>query len=174
MRLFTERGYENVSISDIASAAGIAVGTVYRFYPTKIELLRAVLEGLEDEFVSRMQADWSGGGAYGDRLDQLCLGLFDLAQSRRPLLGLFTMTTDVAYADGSLPGDRIRRQIVVMYREALGAGAFRGGDVTLYAAMAHGLVEGAIMAWQRRPTLGKRRAAGQLAEVLKHGFLAEK
>ncbi|MEO1406454.1 MAG: TetR/AcrR family transcriptional regulator, partial [Pseudomonadota bacterium] len=50
---FTERGYEHVSIASIAKEAGIAVGTVYRFYENKLFLLRAMLEGIEGDFVER-------------------------------------------------------------------------------------------------------------------------
>jgi AcrR family transcriptional regulator len=42
-KLFTEQGYDATSIDQIASAAGIGKPTIYRRYPTKDHLFRAVL-----------------------------------------------------------------------------------------------------------------------------------
>jgi len=38
-RLFAERGYDTVSISDVARAAGVADQTVYNYFPTKADLV---------------------------------------------------------------------------------------------------------------------------------------
>ncbi|MEM7058981.1 MAG: TetR/AcrR family transcriptional regulator [Pseudomonadota bacterium] len=172
LRQFTERGYEHVSIASIAKDAGIAVGTVYRFYENKLFLLRAMLEEIERDFVQRMQTDWAQGGDYPDRLDRICVGIFKVAQDRSSLLRLFTMTTDVIYEDGALPGDRIQDQIRHMYQEAMENGAFRKGDVEMMSSMAHGLVEGALMRWMRSGTPSDTNASRELATVMKFGFLS--
>lgn len=39
IRLFGERGYENVTIEDITSACGIAKGTFYNYFPRKEHIL---------------------------------------------------------------------------------------------------------------------------------------
>lgn len=174
LRQFTERGYEQVSIASIAKEAGIAVGTVYRFYDNKLFLLRAMLEDIESDFVLRLQADWAQGGTYEDRLDRICDGVFEVAQDRSSLLRLFTMTTDVVYEDGALPGDRIQRQIKSMYLEAIEDGAFRDGNVEMMSSMAHGLVEGAMMRWMRSGARKDANAARALASVMKFGFLHER
>ena len=171
LRQFTERGYEHVSIASIAKEAGIAVGTVYRVYENKLFLLRAMLEGVESDFVERMQTDWAQGGDYSKRLDRICEGFFYVAKERSSLLRLFTMTTDVIYQDGSLPGDRIQQQIKHMYQDAMEDGAFRNGDVEMMSSMAHGLVEGAIMRWMRTGAPAETDASQELANVMKYGFL---
>ncbi|MEM9232139.1 MAG: TetR/AcrR family transcriptional regulator [Pseudomonadota bacterium] len=171
LRQFTERGYEQVSIASIAKEAGIAVGTVYRFYENKLSLLRAMLEGIETDFVDRMQTDWAEGGAYSDRLDRICAGVFDVAKDRSSLLRLFTMTTDVVYEDGAIPGDRIQQQIKCMYQEAMEDGTFRNGDTEMMSSMAHGLVEGALMRWMRTGAPAETNAPRELAVVMKYGFL---
>ena len=171
LRQFTERGYEHVSIASIANEAGIAVGTVYRFYENKLFLLRAMLEGIEGDFVKRMQVDWAQGGEYSTRLDRICEGIFDVAKDRSSLLRLFTMTTDVIYEDGGLPGDRIQQQIRRMYQEAMDDGAFRKGEVEMMSSMAQGLVEGAMMRWMRSGAPTETNASQELANVMKYGFL---
>lgn len=47
-RMFAERGYFNCKVSDIAQAAGMSQGNVYWYFPSKEELLKAVLaDGFE-------------------------------------------------------------------------------------------------------------------------------
>ncbi|SRR5713101_2451881 len=38
-RLFAERGYENVAVSDVAREADVAEQTVYNYFPTKEQLV---------------------------------------------------------------------------------------------------------------------------------------
>ncbi|MGD1884396.1 MAG: TetR/AcrR family transcriptional regulator [Paracoccaceae bacterium] len=172
LHLFTKRGYENVSIAQVAKSAGIAVGTVYRFYDNKLAMLRAMLEEIEDLFVRRMKHDWDKGGAHPDRLDAICEGLFVVAEDHRSLLRLLTMTTDVVYVDGALPGDRIQSQIRSFYAEGMSAGTFVEGDVDMMAAMAHGLVEGAMMQSMRSSTSNRTEDVAQLSKVMKNAFVA--
>ena len=44
MQLFWEKGYHTTSVSDIVRAAGAHSGSLYHFFPTKQDLLVAVLE----------------------------------------------------------------------------------------------------------------------------------
>ncbi|MGE0665676.1 MAG: TetR/AcrR family transcriptional regulator [Sphingomonadales bacterium] len=43
LELFTAKGYDNASMAEIAAAAGIAAGSIYRRFPDKQALLYAVL-----------------------------------------------------------------------------------------------------------------------------------
>ena len=66
--VFAHKGYENASIADIAAAADLAVGTVYRFFPGKQDLGTAVMERIAASRVLSLRAvalpaaaDKSGG-----------------------------------------------------------------------------------------------------------------
>lgn len=43
-KLFTERGYRNITIDDVASAVGMARTTLYDYYKSKEEILYALVE----------------------------------------------------------------------------------------------------------------------------------
>jgi AcrR family transcriptional regulator len=49
--LFAERGFDAVTVADIATAANVAVGTVFNYYRTKEELFFDRIETLEREMV---------------------------------------------------------------------------------------------------------------------------
>src|SRR5437879_1054230 len=53
--LFSDRGI-GAEIRDIADRAGVAVGTIYRNYPTKGDLVAAVLAGVIAEADARAEA----------------------------------------------------------------------------------------------------------------------
>ena len=66
-RLFSEpRGYASVTVSEIAAAAGIAKGSVYRYFPSKEALFTAVVESLCQDTAERFAAAVAElGGAEG-------------------------------------------------------------------------------------------------------------
>ena len=67
---FKTRSYSEVSISDIAQAADMAKGNVYRYFPSKEALLTAAVETLLDDTTERFQeALDSLGGVEGLRQD---------------------------------------------------------------------------------------------------------
>ena len=41
--LFTEKGYDNTSVTDIMNAVGIAKGTLYHHYKSKEDILNALM-----------------------------------------------------------------------------------------------------------------------------------
>jgi AcrR family transcriptional regulator len=66
-KLFSEpKGYAAVTVSEIASAAGVAKGTVYRHFPSKEALFTAVVENLCQDTAARFAlAVAELGGAEG-------------------------------------------------------------------------------------------------------------
>lgn len=50
-RLFTERGYDRVSVAEIAREAQVAEATVFNYFPTKEDLFYSRLEAFGDELV---------------------------------------------------------------------------------------------------------------------------
>ncbi|MGQ0433217.1 MAG: TetR family transcriptional regulator [Microthrixaceae bacterium] len=49
LKLGTDGGYDAVQMRDVASTAGVALGTIYRYFPSKDELLAAAMvEWMED------------------------------------------------------------------------------------------------------------------------------
>jgi AcrR family transcriptional regulator len=55
IRLFVERGYDEVSVDDIAEAAGMSQRTFFRYFPTKDEVLRRYRRSLRDDLVRALR-----------------------------------------------------------------------------------------------------------------------
>jgi AcrR family transcriptional regulator len=58
-RIFTERRYDEVSMSEIAAAAGISKGLLYHYFTNKQELFRATLEDAARDIALRVEPDES-------------------------------------------------------------------------------------------------------------------
>lgn len=63
LALFSEKGYHNVSMQEIAEKAEFAVGTLYKFFRNKEDLYKALISAQADRFhEALMQALGDGGG----------------------------------------------------------------------------------------------------------------
>ncbi len=61
MRLFAEKGYQSTSVADILKAADANAGSLYHAYPTKQDLLVAVLDAYREGIAPMLlQPAWAG------------------------------------------------------------------------------------------------------------------
>jgi AcrR family transcriptional regulator len=68
---FGRRGYEATTIRDIAAAAGLSTGTVYRMFSSKDELLLSIMESYSDHFATAWDAVVRSGSSPLEQLDAL-------------------------------------------------------------------------------------------------------
>jgi AcrR family transcriptional regulator len=59
-RLFAVRGYDRVSVAEIARAAQVAEATVFNYFPTKEDLFYSRLEAFGDQLVEAIEARPAG------------------------------------------------------------------------------------------------------------------
>jgi AcrR family transcriptional regulator len=116
-RLFAERGFEHVTIAEIAEAADVAVQTVFNYFPTKEDLVYWRLSSFEGELLAAVRERPPGKSAleaFKDFLmaQQGLLGQHDPA-AREELTSFTRMIVDS-------PALRAREgQIFAGYTEAL-------------------------------------------------------
>jgi TetR/AcrR family transcriptional regulator, fatty acid metabolism regulator protein len=58
--VFTERGYQEALISEIAERAGVVEGSIYRFFTNKRDLLVRVVEDWYEEMIARDEEQFAG------------------------------------------------------------------------------------------------------------------
>jgi len=98
LALFEKRGYQGTTLRDIAAAAGVSVGLMYRYFPAKQALVLALYDRLSAEVAARLARAVRGGWA--ERFaTALRAALAVLAPHRdvlRALLAAFVLEPDSA------------------------------------------------------------------------------
>lgn len=83
MRLFTERGFDKVSVAEIAAAADVAEKTVYNYFPAKAELFFDEAGDILAELLAAVQYRAAGQSAL-DAVATFLAGRGEWAAGRRP------------------------------------------------------------------------------------------
>lgn len=136
LELFAEKGFAATRSEEVAARAGVAKGTLYLYYPSKEELLKAVIsQRLSEEIAAGAEAVQQFTGSASDLLTQVLTGwwrhVFD-----SPMSAVFKLViTEVRnfpelasfYADNVVrPGKQLIGQIL---ERGIRAGEFRPVDV---------------------------------------------
>lgn len=98
-KLFAEQGVSNVNMADIASAAGVGKGTLYRRFANKGELSLALMDTRLRDFQNRMldmmRQMHADGVPYLDQLDIFLVELVQFNGRHLPLLGEVQRQSDL-------------------------------------------------------------------------------
>lgn len=166
LELFYEGGVQAVGLELIAERAGVANVTLYRHFPTKAELITAVLEAADAGYLAAYRAAMDAAGADpGARLRALFDALDALAQGPA-FRGCIFINAGLELADSDHPAHTIVRHHKEALRELLAAELRTAGHDDPEAA-SHELlllVDGTLVAGALRPETHPARAAGALAQ----------
>ena len=182
LRLFRERGFDAVTVAQVARAADVSEATVFNYFPTKESLFYAQMENFEERLIDAVRNRPAGETVLGAVRGVIQEGTGCLAGP-----GVAEAIAMAAGIIGSSPSLRAReREVVAGYTEALGrliaeeTGA-RAGDIEPWVVAnalmgAHRAVVGAVrseaLAGRRGPSLARhtreqiRRSFGRLERGL--------
>jgi AcrR family transcriptional regulator len=89
-RLFAERGVANVCMAEIAEAAGVGKGTLYRRFASKAELCLSLMDrqlsAFQSDSLARFRRQTAGGVPYLAQLADFLEGLVGFTDVHSPLL----------------------------------------------------------------------------------------
>jgi AcrR family transcriptional regulator len=170
-RLFLERGFEQVSIGEVARAADVSEQTVFNYFPTKEDLVFERMDTFEHELLTAVRARPVGESplrAFArfilDRSDSAMAG-----DGRRRVAELTRLVT----ASPSLMSRE--RQIVAKYTEALAAllaedsGAAPDDIEPRLAAEAMMAFHRSLIDFARRRALSRKSGASLAADIREAG-----
>ncbi len=80
LEIFMEKGYEKTDMRYIAKKMGIAVGTLYNYYPSKSMLFNECLLNFANDFSSMMENPDFKGGIYPDNIRKILIFIFHQAR----------------------------------------------------------------------------------------------
>jgi AcrR family transcriptional regulator len=86
LALFRERGFEETTIRDIASAAGLSLGAAYYYFKSKEAIVGAYYDYVQREHATRTRTVFESGGDLRTRLRAVLHAKIDIMQEDRRLL----------------------------------------------------------------------------------------
>jgi len=113
LRVFRERGLEDATMRDLASAAGISLGSAYYYFPGKEAIIQAYYDDVQTEHARRVSLAIAERRLdFTERLRLAFHAKLDILQGDRKLLGaLFRYTGEPEHPLSALgPGTRKNRQ----------------------------------------------------------------
>jgi AcrR family transcriptional regulator len=171
--LFAERGFEAVTVADVARAADVAPKTVFNYFPTKEDLFYSRLEAFEEEMLAAVRERDAGRSVLAAFRDFLLGqgGVLAIGDDDEATRQMRTVTRVITESPALLARER---QVMSRYEEALAAmitaevGA--AADAVEPRAAANALLglHRALIAYVR-----ERVAAGASASQIRRGVRAQ-
>ncbi len=93
LALFSEKGYHNVSMQEIAAAAEFAIGTLYKFFQNKEDLYKALVLEQADRFEAAFLAAIKGPGDELEKLRSFVRVRGEMCRNNLPFVRLFLAET---------------------------------------------------------------------------------
>lgn len=148
-RLFAQRGIKATTVRDIAHAAGVTEGALYRHFESKDDLARYLFAGGAEMFYEHLKQARAKAGDAAQRLQALVVGFFDFAASNPEVFG-FVMARHYEGV-GEVP--QTQRLPKFLFVETLAAGMAEGTlrpmEPELAAALVIGMCVQSIFFLQR-------------------------
>lgn len=164
MHLAAEGGYEAVQMREVAEQANVSLGTIYRYFAGKDDLLLAGLAGWVSVLRRRIERDGHVDGSAADRLADVLGQAANAAEGAPVLMGaLITAltTTDPAAAQYKF---RVDSEVMEMIVDAIGDEP--GVDAAGVARVVGHVWLSAISRW-----VGGLTDAGSVEAELRHTVL---
>jgi AcrR family transcriptional regulator len=179
-RLFGERGTTEVSMDEIAAEAGVARSTVYVYFASRDELLRACLKRMLNQLLESIAVDWERDTEPAQRLRTLVGGMFERLDDN-PAFFRLALVTQEAVAQGSaavgselaLIGLEIAGMIQNLHLEGVSSGLFRPMEPDRATSLIGQQIYGAmsVRASELIP-MPRADAAAEVTEFLLRGLSA--
>lgn len=122
LAIASKGGYEAVQMRAVAERADVAVGTLYRYFPSTVHLLVSALAREFERIDAKTDRTTLGGETPYQRLSAM-VGKLNRAMQRNPLL-TEAMTRAYVFADASAAGevDQVEKIIDSMFARAMSDG----------------------------------------------------
>lgn len=140
-RVFNEKSFSGARMSEIAQLAGVAVGTVYLYFPSK----EALVNGIVDDFVERMTAhiapyfqDENFERVIATVIHQVLL----FARQEQAVIQLIDLRNGLGYTSERLAAEKQQIEVIAqLLRRQIDAGVVYPYDPDVLTDVLRGLIE---------------------------------
>jgi AcrR family transcriptional regulator len=172
-RVFAQRGFQSALVEEVARAAGVGKGTVYRYFKDKEDLFFSIIDHAVAKLIDSMKQASRSGGEPADCLRGIFEALADFALDNKPFFKLLHQV-DPRHRMKRFGHIRRQNQRILsitedVIRKGMKSGDFRRGDARLWALAAASAANSVYMAGIREP---KKRTTDFLLDLMLWGMAA--
>jgi AcrR family transcriptional regulator len=173
-QVFYHKGYHGTTMADIAAEVGLTAGSLYHHFPSKQDLLVAVLDAGLQQITADVRAAVQGAGSPTARLRRI-VQIHILSEIENATIATAVIFEGRAALDVPETRDHVVRQrdaLEALYRgvveDGIAAGAFRAVDVGVFVKTLFGALNW-VSLWYRE---GGRLSGEAIADAIADTFLA--
>ena len=147
-KIFSEKGYEGATVSEIAKEAGLGKGTFYFYYLSKTAIAVALLDGLMARMAAAVEIAMKPDMTFGEKLNTLIATSFKVARQNAYLFRLAFIGADETHPEmhSESPEHAALLTVVTgLFGEATASGEMKTLDPEIAARLALGLLQQAII-----------------------------
>ena len=142
--ILAEKGFEATTVSEIVASAGVAQGTFYLYFPSKVSLVEALCEEMFAQILASVQVAITSGETFASGLGAGVRAVFEESQNYRDVLEIINARLGFLSTPGELAKlDEPYYQLVASFIErGQASGEVRSdADPDLSARLVVGLIE---------------------------------
>jgi len=155
LKLFSEKGFHNTTIAQIAEAADLGKGTIYWYWKSKEELAFSLVEDMLQDFVRIIEGARDGEGTVVERFQRLVAEVAQLYERETEYLRLlWKFRVDRSYIFSEDYTRRVashylcmRKALEEMLEEGIRNKELRKADPKRMAFILLGIAEGLELEW---------------------------
>lgn len=88
IELFNQQGIEKTKVSDIVKVAGIAQGTFYLYFPSKLSVMPSIAQVMVEKIISTIEEHVEQEASFSTKLEQMVNVVFSLTKEYRDVFAL--------------------------------------------------------------------------------------
>jgi AcrR family transcriptional regulator len=154
-KIFAANGFHGAAMSEIAAAAGFAVGSLYRFFRGKEELYTAMVSEKLDGFYANLEKSVRRSGTAHGRIEILIRENFRFVEGNTMFCKMLMRREGLALPEGNRV---LQEKMVASYHrqisliagileDGIRAGAMKPCDTRAVAVALKGLIHGFVFDW---------------------------
>jgi Transcriptional regulator len=175
IQVLSRKGYHSAKMEEIAVVAGIGKGTIYEYFPGKLQLLQEILERSFYMYDSSTKADINNSLPIKQKIKALVQGHFQFCRENRDLTRILFFDTEVIdteLRDWTLEKRKLKESNMrSLIQAAIDSGEIRDLDARLLTTVISGIlsyiwVPVVLEDWDIDASL----AADQITDVIMQGI----
>ena len=177
MVVFSNKGFHDAHVDEIAELAGVAKGTVYRYFESKEEILKEIIRGNHNRLVEGLNIIFSKDGHILELIKEAISYYIDFFESNKELYKILTHApwilkevNEYFYNSVISHLQKIRRRILSLNLQ----GSLKTTDFYTVFYGIFGFIDGVIQKWfKRNCEYSLREDLPVIIEVLFYGFVGD-